>query len=210
MPSIKKDDQTKTTDSQTIKAEDKNPPEVPVVPQTEQPPVQSDIQYEYLNIDEKKIVTKKLYLIYFLVTGGLVLLVGLFYAAFQFRQLAQVSIQPTKTAPPFPTSSPSAVPVTTISKEDLKMQVLNGSGISGQAAQIKDLLSKAGFNNIDIGNFPGETIADTTATFSARVSKETKKDIVTTLETVFPSIMPDEASSETTYDVVITTGSKTQ
>lgn len=51
-----------------------------------------------------------------------------------------------------PTLAPSPLPTPAFKKEDLKIQVLNGSGTAGKASEFKEILTKKGFQEIITGN----------------------------------------------------------
>ncbi len=105
-------------------------------------------------------------------------------------------------------ASPSAAIVATIDKSKLSLQVLNGSGIVGQAGRIKDILSKAGFENIETGNLNLNKKSDTIASFSAVVAKSNREEIVKMLEDFFMKIDIQESSASAKFDVQIITGSR--
>ncbi len=56
------------------------------------------------------------------------------------------------TPPPTKSQTPPVTPTPAIKKEDIKIKILNGSGTRGQAAEIKDLLQKAGYGEVLTGN----------------------------------------------------------
>lgn len=58
---------------------------------------------------------------------------------------------PTPTQPPKPTSLPVS-PTPSVDKTKLKIKVLNGSGVAGQATKVKDLLKEKGYEDILTGN----------------------------------------------------------
>lgn len=105
-------------------------------------------------------------------------------------------------------SSPSAIPIPAIEKSKLRIQVLNGSGVVGQAGKIKDDLLKLGFSSIDTGNSKGAKRAETIASFSANIASQDKSDIQKVLEGIFAKVDLLEAGSSAKYDVQITTGSE--
>jgi len=51
-----------------------------------------------------------------------------------------------------PTAAPSPTPTQSFKKSDLKIQVLNGSGVAGKASELKTILSKKGYTEIITGN----------------------------------------------------------
>lgn len=61
------------------------------------------------------------------------------------REVKSVSPSPVITLPP-PT------PTKAIAKKDLKIKVLNGSGVRGKAGEVKDMLKEMGYDDIVVGN----------------------------------------------------------
>ena len=116
---------------------------------------------------------------------------------------------PTALAPKVKTpTSISPTPAEKIKMEDIKIQVLNGSGVAGQASSTKDSLTEAGFSSIEIGNVTTDSSNDTTVTFTKRVSKDYQKKITTLLEQIFTNVVADQTASQSAFDVTITTGIK--
>lgn len=143
---------------------------------------------------------------------GIFLLSGLFFAAFRYRQKyietkttqSQQIIQESLSSPT--PESASATP--TINKEDLKIEILNGSSVSGLAAKIKVGLTELGFKNIATGNFDGNNLSETVATFSATVSAKDKNIVKGLLDDNFTKVIINEASRSAKYDIAIVTGTK--
>lgn len=124
------------------------------------------------------------------------------------KNSSAASPKPSATAIPSPMliatpSAPSATPSATLTISDFRTNILNGSGISGQAGKVKDVLTQLGIQNITLGNAPkqsGSTIA-----FSSKVSEDDKKKITTALKPLLQTVtilpVPSEAA-----DVILTTG----
>jgi hypothetical protein len=71
------------------------------------------------------------------------------FKSFSLPSLSKKQTQPTVSptvAPPSPTPTPS------FKKEELKIQVLNGSGVPGKASEMKEILKKKGYQEIITGN----------------------------------------------------------
>ncbi len=102
-----------------------------------------------------------------------------------------------------PTPSPSAE--AEIKRADLKVQVLNGSGVTGAAAKAKTLLEGLGYVDVATGNADGDfaetevELREDKASASGMLTDDLK-DEYTLAETVG---VLDESSD---YDVVITLG----
>lgn len=104
-------------------------------------------------------------------------------------------------------STPSPSPAATdIKRADLKVQVLNGSGVAGAAVKAKTLLEGLGYVDVAVGNADGD-FQLTEIAFKKTASKYTDM-LAKDLETKYklgPNIDLDESSD---YDVVITLGAE--
>ena len=103
-----------------------------------------------------------------------------------------------------PTTS-SASTDTVIDKTLLKIQILNGTGISGQAAKVKDLLIPLEYKDFILGNSPIPPQTNTEVSFTENVTPDIQREIITELEKIFTKVI-SSAKSQNTYDVVIITG----
>ena len=108
-------------------------------------------------------------------------------------------------------TTPMPSPTPQIDKQSVKIQVLNGTGMPGQAASVITDLTKAGFNpdNIQANN---ASDYDHSATTVATKSGFTGivDDIKNALNSTFNNVSIDSAPLDDTnsYDVIITTGGK--
>lgn len=109
-----------------------------------------------------------------------------------------VSVIPSAT----PVASPSAAP---LSKADVLVQVLNGSGISGQAGKVKNLLTKAGFENVEVGNYPGANRKGTLVNYKSSVPESLRQELITELSESVASVSA-EATASGDFDMVVVTG----
>lgn len=120
--------------------------------------------------------------------------------------------QPSKETPqstPTPTATVTTAPSTpsgTLSKDQLKASVLNGTGIAGQAAKVKDILVGLGLSKIETGNVEGPPVSDTTVLFSDTVATDLQKQIIASLEDMFATVSAKKNTSSPSADIVITTG----
>lgn len=64
--------------------------------------------------------------------------------------LAKISNPPTPSI--VPTAVPSPTPTPSFKKEDLKIKILNGSGIAGKAVEVRDILKEGEYQEIVTGN----------------------------------------------------------
>ena len=115
-------------------------------------------------------------------------------------------------ASPTPTVTGSAKETVTPSlspKQQIKFQVLNGTGTTGDAAYLKTKLTAAGFATIDTGN-AGETSksAETKVVYYSTFPQSTKIDLNTLLNDLYATVSASSLSETGKYDVVVTTGKK--
>lgn len=115
---------------------------------------------------------------------------------------------PVSTTESIVTPTPVASPSSTLKKDELKVQVLNGSGVSGAAGKAKTLLEGLGYKNIDTGN---ATVSDLAQTEIA--IKDTKKEyleqLIKDLAKNYTAVEASKALISTSkYDLVITLGGK--
>jgi hypothetical protein len=105
---------------------------------------------------------------------------------------------------PTPTASSSA----SFKREELKIQVLNGSGVSGAAGKAKTLLESLGYKDIDTGNASMSDLAQTEVAV-----KDTAKDFI---DLIIKDLSKNYSATESSkslsasskFDVVITLGKK--
>jgi hypothetical protein len=112
-----------------------------------------------------------------------------------------VVISPTMVTPVTATATEGAV-----LKSDIKIKILNGSGITGLAGKTGDNLKALGYTNIEIGNAEGPTVTATDVIFSGRVTQAVKEEIVTELQKTFTGIETRQTPPVNTLDVLITIG----
>lgn len=105
------------------------------------------------------------------------------------------------TTSPEPTSSPSA----TVDKESIKVQVQNGTGITGEAAYLQNILKGLGYTDVSVGNSASQDATDTTVSFGSSVPSEVVNEITSKLNSVYEKVTKSSAAGST-YDIVVVTG----
>jgi hypothetical protein len=110
------------------------------------------------------------------------------------------AVPPTATPLP-PTSTPAPLDVS-----KYKIQVLNGSGVSGRAETVRKQLSDAGFTNIKTGNSTS-TNSKTLILFSSKLDTSVREMILSTVDKVASDSAVQEASN-IAFDSIITVGGK--
>jgi len=102
------------------------------------------------------------------------------------------------------TSTPE--PVVELERSDLSIQVLNGSGISGKAGEVKDVLEELGYENVDAGNADSYDFEEMVISI-----KEESEDYVDMLvedlsDDYTVADDTEELDEDSDFDVVITVG----
>ncbi len=114
-----------------------------------------------------------------------------------------VNIKPTlvnsRITPPTPT-------VDQINLDQISVQVLNGSGISGQAGKVKTLISDLNFKDIQIGNADSQNQPHTIVNYSSNLNSTDLKPLVDLLQKEFTKVSLVSESKLTPFNIVIITG----
>jgi len=125
-----------------------------------------------------------------------------------FKKPASLQPKPTITViVPSVTSQLSPSPTTKplMDKSAIKIQILNGSGVEGQAGKLSDLLKGAGYNNVTIGN-TNNLGQRTTIIYNKLLPKDMLVGITDAMKNDFPDPTLQETSQSAEYDILITTG----
>jgi hypothetical protein len=109
-------------------------------------------------------------------------------------------------ATPSGTPSPSATPAPKI--DTLKVSILNGSGKIGEAGKAKALLEKAGFKVTQTGNAQNFNFTDTLVQFKSIVSSAAQKTLQDSLKAGYSVKVGDALDSKSSFDIIVTVGSK--
>lgn len=109
---------------------------------------------------------------------------------------------------PSPTPLPTATPQSSVDKSEVTVNVLNGTGVGGEASFLKDKLVALGFadDNIDTGNASSQDggLTTTTVSFSSDLPEDLVSEVVAQLESIYQDVTQKTGSQST--DIVITTG----
>jgi len=87
-------------------------------------------------------------------------------------------------------------------KEDVEIQILNGSEVSGLASKIKNKLIENGFSKVDIGNAE-EATPSTIINFSKELQKEFLEEVAGILEEDFEEVEAFEATESAKYEILV-------
>lgn len=112
----------------------------------------------------------------------------------------------TENTPPASTA-PTATPIPPANRSDLKLQVLNGSGSPGVAAEVKTHLESLGYQDVATGNADSYDYKNTE--ISIKDSKKAYLDqLISDLKSKYPlSEESATVSADTAFDAVIVVGS---
>ena len=106
---------------------------------------------------------------------------------------------------PVPSATPTASPSATADKAKIKIQVQNGTGITGEAAYLQTLLKGLGYTNVTVGNSATQDETDTQVSFSSSLAGSVVSEITSKLNATYQTVTKTSLTG-TTYDVVIITG----
>jgi hypothetical protein len=109
-------------------------------------------------------------------------------------------IESVATFEPEPTETPMPV-----NKEEISIQILNGTGIPGEATYLQGQLRDLGFTEIEVGNADKQDYEDTQVTYSSDVSSEAMDELTSELESIFQNVDTSRGSVGS-YDIQIITG----
>jgi len=98
----------------------------------------------------------------------------------------------------------STAPVT-VDKTKIKIQVQNGTGVTGEAAYLQTQLKGLGYTNISVGNSAQQNLTATQVSFSGTLSADVVTEITVKLNSIYQSVTTTTSAS-TVYDIVVTTG----
>lgn len=148
---------------------------------------------------------------------GVVLLIGaaIFFIARSGNQ-AVASPSPTsffQVSSPTPlataTSSPSTSPVaspTSADKSKLTVEVLNGTGVPGEAAYLQGQLKNLGYEDIKTANASSQSETLTTITFAKSVPDSVQDELEAKMKTIYTEVKVTTSSTLSGIDIRILTG----
>ena len=101
---------------------------------------------------------------------------------------------------PAPTKSPEPA-----NKEDVSIEIQNGTGITGEAKFLSDKLKALGYTDITAGNASSTDNTVTTVTFLKTLSQSVQDEIKKELENIYKEVVVKTSTTQKS-DVVIITG----
>lgn len=175
-----------------------------------------------LEAEKSSFLSKKLILIIL----ALAIIVGLVGGGFMFLRArstttdtgekpttkpeSQAETEKTKDAEASPTASTTEEAndeITEVDLADYTVQVLNGSGIAGEAGKVKDLLEAEGFDEIETDNASSYDYTDTEVSLKEDTPKQVFEAIKSALD-VYTVIEGNILTEDAKYDVVVIVGQK--
>lgn len=117
------------------------------------------------------------------------------------KNLPSPTPSPVEMATPTPTPTPAPVDL-----KALKLEVLNGAGVPGQAGVVAKALSTAGFDTAKTGNAANYKYTDTIVSLKSTVPISVFQTIVTALSDNFSVKQGSPLDSDSDFDVVVTVG----
>ncbi len=116
-----------------------------------------------------------------------------------------VSVRNNVTSTPSPQAQTSASPsATLLEKDSISIQVLNGSGIAGQADNVRAALVEEGYTDIITGNAPTIQSSRSLIVYKSRVPDAQIQEIVDILSEIIGEVTT-QVNEEIEYDIRITT-----
>lgn len=156
----------------------------------------------------KKNLAIKIGLILFIFVLGVIIIE--LYFRFSFLQSKKSSAPTVKTTETIEsskladlkTASPSAI----LTKDEIGVSILNGTGIAGQAGKIKDLLISLGFSTIETGNTEREDVKDTIVEFTPQITESLQEEVLILLKENFENTVTRIKEASAGAGIIITTG----
>jgi len=138
----------------------------------------------------------------------LVIVILIIIAGVAYYILSEPSIDKEVVVSPTPINEVTPRPtlmVEEIKRDDIVVSVLNGTGISGAAGDLKDEIESLGYSEVEVGNAKSKEHEVTSVTFVSGVSSAVKDEITDLLDGLYKDV---EVTSSTLSgaDVEITTG----
>lgn len=129
-------------------------------------------------------------------------------------------IRSKSTKSPEPSPEPSITPVIVSPSptpeppdlSTLSVQILNGSGVAGEAGAVKDVLTEEGFDsdNIETGNADNYDYKDTEVSLDSTVNPAVYDIVKKSLNSEYYVVPGEDLESDNEYSVVIIVGTKTE
>lgn len=107
-----------------------------------------------------------------------------------------------------PTPFEQVTPTSTepeIDRQNIKIQVLNGTGIEGAASDLQEELEELGYSDVETGNAGNFNYEETQVTFDLTISDSVSEEVINSLEAIYENVDVDEKELDE-FDIEIITG----
>lgn len=154
----------------------------------------------------------KMSLIFFVVLGIILLIGAVVFFISRSANQAVPSPSPTSffSAPsPIPSFEPSPEPdssPTSADKSEISIEILNGTGVAGEASYLQGQLKNLGYEKITAANASTQDETATTITFAKNVPTAIKSEIETKLKSIYSEVKVSNSSTLSGVDIRILTG----
>jgi hypothetical protein len=181
---------------------------------TSEPEIESEpkLESDSEKSKEKKSYSAKTVIFVALITAVLVgaLAGGIYVYLNGISQLEtpQEESLPTPSVTATPSATPTSSPAGEVDLSEFKVSVLNGSGKIGEATKVKNLLVKAGFTVSSTANAASFDFTNTVIQTKADVSDTVVEMVKEALKGNYTVEVGDPLAASSTYDIVVTVGSK--
>src|SRR3989344_3596508 len=143
----------------------------------------------------------------FVITPFLIIVVSLGAFLFFRSKKSTSPEEPTPTPSSFEeTSLPTATPTPkVVNKKEFEIEILNGTGISGEAVFLKNKLEELGYSSVKVGNAEDQDNEITEIFFGKNVPSEVSDEVTGKLKGIYKEVVSKIKSLEG-MDIQITTG----
>lgn len=101
-------------------------------------------------------------------------------------------------------STPEATPVP-VDKSKVAVEIQNGTGISGEAAYLRDALKALGYSDFKLGNAATSDNVTTTVTYKSTVAQSVQDEVSEKLNALYKEVTVKSSTTQVS-DVVVITG----
>jgi len=141
----------------------------------------------------------------FIILGVVILIGGIIFFVSRGKDESEDLVSPTPGFDNLETFTPTPIETAEpINKEEVSIQVLNGSGISGEAGYLQGQLKTLGYDDIEVGNADDQDQEVTTVTFSKELDSANISVITDKLEAIYKEVDVKTSSTQKSDAVIIT------
>ncbi len=109
-------------------------------------------------------------------------------------------------ASPSPAASAAAEEKKITDKGAMSVEVINGTGVVGQAGKVKTMLEGIGFSNITAANAENTGNTVTKVEYSSDIDRGVREEVEAELKKTFEQVESSDAGADSTYQIIVTTG----